>query len=470
MIKFWSIAKNTFLQTIRQPIFGLLVFITFATLVLALPLSQLSMGADYEASDRRMYATVGLGTLLWWGMWTAAFCASAAMTREINDKTALTVISKPVARASFVLGKFAGLAMAVSLAYYLGSLVFMLAVRHGVVSAASVPINWPVIVIGCGAFAVGIVLAAFGNYMFGWSFMSATIIAQAVLLTVAMGAVSVIGVGWEITPLSKTFGPECISGPLVLGMVLMYMAVILLTAVAVAFSTRAGQLLTLLLTLVVLVAGAAWPAISANLKEYLPGGEILSWALPNLTVFFPLDALARNQAMPLGWVTLYFFSYLAAMLALAIGLFQTRELAAAASASSMPGAVALLSGLGRLAGIVTAVAVAVMLTQAGTYTARGWISVAVAAALAGAMYAIFSAFGRGRQWAYWVTLLIAAGVLIYAAGVLWLPDWPGWLSFGAAPSRLLLSMTLSAVVILLLVLPKTHRHFKSSLKTDINAF
>jgi len=253
-------------------------------------------------------------------------------------------------------------------------------------------------------------------------------------------------------------------------MVLMYMAVILLTAVAVAFSTRAGQLLTLLLTLVVLVAGAAWPAISANLKEYLPGGEILSWALPNLTVFFPLDALARNQAMPLGWVTLYFFSYLAAMLALAIGLFQTRELAAAASASSMPGAVALLSGLGRLAGIVTAVAVAVMLTQAGTYTARGWISVAVAAALAGAMYAIFSAFGRGRQWAYWVTLLIAAGVLIYAAGVLWLPDWPGWLSFGAAPSRLLLSMTLSAVVILLLVLPKTHRHFKSSLKTDINAF
>ncbi len=86
MIKFWSIARNTFVQTIRQPIFGIMVFLTFIMLVLNVPLSGWTMGSDYEASDQRMLENVGLSTLLLMGMITAVFCASSSISKEIEDK------------------------------------------------------------------------------------------------------------------------------------------------------------------------------------------------------------------------------------------------------------------------------------------------------------------------------------------------------------------------------------------------
>ncbi|HNX26606.1 MAG TPA: hypothetical protein PKK48_04290, partial [Phycisphaerae bacterium] len=95
MIKFYAIAKNTFLQTIRQPIFGVMIFLTFAILVMSLPLSGMTMGTDYEKSDERMMENVGLSTLLIMGFITAALSASSAIGREIEDRTALTVASKP---------------------------------------------------------------------------------------------------------------------------------------------------------------------------------------------------------------------------------------------------------------------------------------------------------------------------------------------------------------------------------------
>ncbi|RKY23299.1 MAG: hypothetical protein DRP83_09450, partial [Planctomycetota bacterium] len=129
MIQFWSIAKNTFIQTIRQPIFGVMIFLTFVMLVLSLPMSGWTMGnagsGDYEASDQQMLENLGLSTLLLMGLITAALSASATISREIEDKTALTVVSKPVSRAVFVLGKFAGVGLAITLMYYLGAAVFL---------------------------------------------------------------------------------------------------------------------------------------------------------------------------------------------------------------------------------------------------------------------------------------------------------------------------------------------------------
>ncbi len=465
MTALWSIAKNTFVQTIRQPAFGFLLFLTFLMLVVVnLPLSGWTMGVEYQTTDQRMLENVGLGTLLLAGMAVAAFAASAAVSREIDDKTALTVISKPVARAVFVLGKFVGVALAVAVFYYLGTTAFLLTVRHKVVSNAATPINWPVVVIGLSAFFLAILLAGLGNYLFGWTFLSSAVLALLITLSAALGAVSIIGLDWTFVPISETFGPENIRPQLLVGLVLMFEAVLVLSAVAVAASTRLGLILTLLLCVGVLFLGSMLPWLTRRASETMSGAGALSVLLPNLTVFYPLDALANNRDIPawlVGQTSAYFLCYTAGMLAVGMALFQTRPLEGQTAGATLPGAVALISGLGRIAAIILAIVAGVLLTQTATYRPAGLIRLGVLIVLAVVGWWVFHAFGRGRRWAYGLVLL--AAVLGVGRGALvWFGVAAGkYLRWGEPGAQTLLGAILAAGVLLVLLLPKTRHHFQS---------
>lgn len=475
MIQFWAITKNTFVQTIRQPIFGVMIFLTFVMLVISLPLSGWTMGSagegDYTASDQQMLENLGLSSLLLMGMITAALSASATVSREIEDKTALTVVAKPVPRGVFIVGKFSGVAMAVTMAYYLGMVVFLMTVQHKVVSNASTPINWPVVVFGCVAFTLGIFIAGAGNFLFGWAFISSAAITMLITLTAGLAAMSIVSLDWEFVSITETFGPGGIRLQLLVAMFLIYLAVILLAAVAVTASTRVGQILTLLITLAVLVAGSMHEWLISSMNHLATAGrgealgaELLGWVLPNLTVFYPLDALARGWDVPaslVGLKFLYFACYTAAILAVGIVLFQRRQIEAQGSSGSMPGTVSLLSGVGRIIAIIVAVAVAVMLTQKRTYNLAGLIcaTVMIASALLG--WIICSALGGGKKWSFWTITVIFS--LSFAAGiVLWfLPERTGIVQSAKSSPALLMGTIISGLVLAALLLPKTRHHFKS---------
>ena len=81
MIKFLSICHNTFTQTIRQPIYCILIILTFLLLVLTLPLADWTLGesgGDYHETNQMMLENLGLSTLLMAGLLLAAFTASGA--------------------------------------------------------------------------------------------------------------------------------------------------------------------------------------------------------------------------------------------------------------------------------------------------------------------------------------------------------------------------------------------------------
>ncbi|HUS47137.1 MAG TPA: ABC transporter permease [Phycisphaerae bacterium] len=211
MGKVLSIAHNTFLQTIRQPIFIVLVLVTAALLVLSLPMAGWTMGesgGDYHETDQKMLVNLGLSTLLMLSLLVSAFSASGALAREIEDRTALTVISKPVSRALFVLGKFLGVAAAVSVWYYICTLVLLMTVRHQVMPSASDPYDWPVIVLGCSAVAVGLVMALGGNFFFGLPFTSAGVWSLLVCLSVGMGLITFVGKDWKVVPPGYDVPPQ----------------------------------------------------------------------------------------------------------------------------------------------------------------------------------------------------------------------------------------------------------------------
>ena len=158
--RFYTLAANSFLETIRQPLYGVILIATTALMIL-----NVSLAAFTFEDDNKLLLDLGLSTLLLSGLFLSAFSASGVISREIENKTVVTVVSKPVSRPLFILGKFAGLLAAIGVAYYLLTLVFILCVRHGVLQNSTDPWDGPVLVLGIGAVVVSLIGGAAANFL-----------------------------------------------------------------------------------------------------------------------------------------------------------------------------------------------------------------------------------------------------------------------------------------------------------------
>ncbi len=102
-VKVYSVAANTFVESVRQPAFALIVGVATLVIVLSPYLTMFTLMAS-----TKLMADTGLATVLLAGLLLAAFSASNVISQEIENRTVLTVISKPVGRIEFILGKFLG--------------------------------------------------------------------------------------------------------------------------------------------------------------------------------------------------------------------------------------------------------------------------------------------------------------------------------------------------------------------------
>ncbi len=467
MIRLWSICKNTFAQTVRQPIFGVLILVTFAILLTSLPLSGWTMGTNYRETDQKMFESVGLSTLLLSGLLIAAFSASSVLAREIDDKTALTVISKPVSRPTFVLGKFMGVTAAVTLAFYVCSLVFLLLVRHGIMSAITDPYDWPVIVLGLSAFGLAMLIAILGNFFFGWSIVSAGLWANVLLLSIAMAAISFIGKKWEIVPLGyHTAEKVAINGQLLLGLSLIFMAAMIFVGVAVASSTRLGQVMTLSVCFAVFFIGSIHPWLVGYLATKIPAVKVVGWIVPNLTYFYPLDALADDSKhIPIGYVGTaggYCALYIGATLAIGMAMFQRRPLESQSSGSSLPGPVALLAWTGRIASIAAWITAAALFTLPAFHNPSGLAMAAGIVVASGLNWAMWSVFATGAKWGYWMVLTMVVFGLLGFAIPTFAPNLIGYNISGDQRVAFTIATIVALMIVVMLILPGARRHFKSA--------
>ena len=105
-MKVLSIALNTFRENLRDKLlYNLLVF---ALLMIgsSLLLMRLTLGEFH-----RLLLNVGLGSINIFGVLIAIFVGIGLVNKEIEKKTIYTIVSKPVARYQFLIGKYLGLTM-----------------------------------------------------------------------------------------------------------------------------------------------------------------------------------------------------------------------------------------------------------------------------------------------------------------------------------------------------------------------
>ncbi|MGE0527153.1 MAG: ABC transporter permease [Bdellovibrionales bacterium] len=120
----WVLAKNTYKEVIRDRILYALVLFAILLIGLSLALGQLTF-----AEQARISANFGLSAIHLCAVVLAIFVGSNLVYKEIEKKTILTILVRPISRLQFIMGKTLGLSlliltMVAGLALILG-LVFL---------------------------------------------------------------------------------------------------------------------------------------------------------------------------------------------------------------------------------------------------------------------------------------------------------------------------------------------------------
>src|SRR6266478_5021883 len=314
MRQFLTIAANAFMELVRQPVFLLLM--TSSSIF------EIFLATPYYfafGDEPKLVKNSTLAVMLLAGLLSAVLSASASLAREIRTGTALAVLSKPVGRAQFLLAKYAGLVVALTLLTYVNLVAALLASRMAFDAYGSTDL------FAVGIFALALVVAyvmgGFSNFFLRRPFVSDAVISVVLMLTVAFVVINFYtkegkpqefakGVDWGMLPAA----------------VLILFALWILAGLALACSTRFDMIPTLAICTGFFLLGL--------MSDYLFGtraekgswwASVLYTITPNWQLFWFADAIEMGKSTfhwgYVGKAFTYVVAYVGAALAVAIALF-----------------------------------------------------------------------------------------------------------------------------------------------------
>ncbi|NQU11758.1 ABC transporter permease subunit, partial [bacterium] len=113
------IALNTFTESVRQKVFNVLLIFALVAIASASFFSQFTFSEQLKfVKDFCLGAMAVFGTLI------AIVGTALLLPAEIENRTIYTILSKPVRRVEFLLGKYAGSVLLIFLSLVMMSLMF----------------------------------------------------------------------------------------------------------------------------------------------------------------------------------------------------------------------------------------------------------------------------------------------------------------------------------------------------------
>jgi ABC-type transport system involved in multi-copper enzyme maturation permease subunit len=266
-----AIARTTAKEALSQPLFYVLVTIGVFSLILFPFIPYYTLGEDIKMlKDDGLILIMVLSIIL--ALWTA----SGSIAEEIEGRTALTLLSKPVGRRQFILGKFLGILIPVAIMFIVLGAVFLSSVSFKAVYDARETAQAEPTAAQCRAEII------------------------------------------QIAP----------------GLALAAMETVVLTAISVAISTRLGMMANLIICASIYVLGHLVPALANSAvgkNEYVRFvADVQAAVFPVLENFNISAGISTGHSVPanyLGWAGLYCILYTAVALLAALALFEDRDLA-----------------------------------------------------------------------------------------------------------------------------------------------
>jgi ABC-type transport system involved in multi-copper enzyme maturation permease subunit len=251
-----SIARNAFREAVRDRVLYNLVLFVLLLIAGAIFLGELSAG-----QETKIIIDLGLSAMLLFGVFIAIFVGVGLVYKEIERRTLYAILSKPIGRGQFLVGKYFGL---------------------------------------CLTLLVNVLIMGVGVSL----------------------ALIYIRRGWD--PLAARIWPAIL---------LIYLELTIMTAVALLFSTFSSPALSALLTFFVFLIGH-FSGDLKNLANTSSSGagrilfRVLYYLLPNLTTYSVITPAAHGvapdiQSIGLGFA--YAVVYSAVLLSLATIVFSGRN-------------------------------------------------------------------------------------------------------------------------------------------------
>jgi len=318
MNKLFTIAKNTFIETLRQPIYAIIIIAALLLFFVSPSLTMYTM-----SDDNKLLREIGLSTLFLTSLFIAIFSASGAVAQELENKTITTVLSKPVQRPIYIIAKFFGVTAAVVLAHYICTIALLMAIRHGVLETVNDTHDWTVLGTAGVVVVAVILLSAFFNYTYEWKFSSTAIILTGIFATLGIVFLSFIDRNWQFNPQNNSMNTVDIYGS-----VLLLLAAIIIVALAVALSARFNIVVTLSACIGIFLLGLVSDYAFGRFAETHLWAQIGRFLVPNLQIFWISDAIYEGSKVPIKYIAIsasYALCYTTAVLALAVALFQRRQ-------------------------------------------------------------------------------------------------------------------------------------------------
>jgi ABC-type transport system involved in multi-copper enzyme maturation permease subunit len=145
-----SLARHTFLDALREKAFLVLGLFGIVMLGVSRLVSPLALG-----EERRVTIDLGLGFIALCGFLLIALLGTRMVHKEIERKTILVILSKPLRRVEFLAGKYLGLVGVLAV-----SLAGMTLLLGGVLALSSYRVDGALAVAGYYAFLELVVVAA----------------------------------------------------------------------------------------------------------------------------------------------------------------------------------------------------------------------------------------------------------------------------------------------------------------------
>ena len=111
-MKIRAVAWNTFREAIRDKILYNLVFFSLLIMGVSTYLGDIALGKSVKVIQ-----DVGLASMSVFGLLIAIFVGIGLVYKEIQRRTIYTLLAKPISRGQFLVGKYFGLVMTISLVF-----------------------------------------------------------------------------------------------------------------------------------------------------------------------------------------------------------------------------------------------------------------------------------------------------------------------------------------------------------------
>lgn len=266
-----AIAMVTAKEVMAQPLYYIVLALGCCALFAFIIVPYYTFGEDVK-----MLKDSGLTLIMVLSILVAVWSASVSISEEIEGRTALTLLSKPIRRQQFIVGKFLGILTPTVLMFILLGFVFLVTISIKVVyDAREMAMQEPT---------------------------------------------------WDMcyTEMVKIFP----------GLVLAFLETMVLAAISVALSTRLPMVANLVVCATIYVLGHLVPLLVASSVDKFAivhfVGMFLATVLPVLDHFNIQAAVAAGADVPLaylGWTLLYGVLYSAIALLAALAMFEDRDLA-----------------------------------------------------------------------------------------------------------------------------------------------